>query len=332
MNDQSCNVLFTSVGRRVVLLRIFKKELGKDGLVFGTDCDPTAPGLYVADKGFVAPKVTEADYIPFLLHICKEEKVKLVIPLIDPELPLLAEAREKFLELGIVPLVSSYDAVMTGYDKLRTAYFFAEHGIPAPKTIPFERSLYIPPEDFPVVVKPRFGSASIGVHKCSDMEEVRFYAARIPQPIVQQFMKGEEITVDVLCDFQGNLLSMVQRKRLKVRAGEVERGVTIKDERVFELTRRITSVLRPYGVINIQYFITQEGVFCTEINPRFGGGYPLSYYAGANFPRGIIALLKGDTPEHSILDYQEGLFMLRYDEALYIGRENMIPGSRDRGN
>lgn len=318
------HILLTSVGRRVSLVKFFKEEVGEEGLVFSADCDPTAPGLYVADRGFIVPRVTDAEYISSLLHICEREKVRLIVPLIDPELPVIAKAREEFLKIGTIPLVSTYDVVMTGYDKLLTAAFFERHGIPTPKTFLFDESLRIPEHCFPVIVKPRFGSASSGVHRCDSMEEVRFYALRIYEPIVQEFLRGEEITVDVLCDFQGNPLSIVQRKRLKVRAGEVERGVTLKDSEIFEVTLRVVHSLKPFGVINLQGFRTSDGFFFTEINPRFGGGYPLSHYAGANFPRVIVSMLRGETLSPAISDYKEGVLMLRYDEAIYITEKDLL--------
>lgn len=319
------NILLTSVGRRVALVRFFREALKDKGFVFGADCDPTAPGLYVADKGFVVPRVTEESYVSSLLNLCREKGVKLIVPLIDPELPVLASAREIFLQECIIPLISTYNVVMTGYDKLLTAKFFHDNGIPTPKTLSFSENVdFSSVYDFPVIVKPRFGSASMGVHKCKNIDEVVFYASRIPEPILQTFLHGEEITIDVLCDFHGNPLSVVERKRLKVRAGEVERGITIKDEQLLEMTLHVVERLKPFGVINLQCFSTSDGFFFTEINTRFGGGYPLSYFAGANFPKMILEILEGKKPTVSIFDYKEGFLMLRYDEAIYLEQKALL--------
>jgi len=321
----SQNVLLTSVGRRVALARFFKEVLGGRGYVFGADCDPTAPGLYVVDKGFIVPRVTAEEYISSLLDICRRESVKLIVPLIDPELPILAMAREFFLQEGILPLVSTYDVVMIGYDKLLTAKFFSENGIPTPKTALFEKAAdFLEDYDFPVIIKPRFGSASVGVCKCASPEEAKFYASRIPDPIIQTCLSGEEITIDVLCDFQGNPLSIVERKRLKVRAGEVERGITIKDESLLKMVLDVVAKLKPLGVINLQCFSTPEGFIFTEINARFGGGYPLSHFAGVNFPKTILEMVEGKKPEVSIFSYKEDFLMLRYDDAIYLGKEDLL--------
>ena len=320
------NILLTSVGRRVSLVKFFKEALGKQGYVYSADCDPTAPGLYIADKSFLVPKVIDSNYIPFLLDKCRKENIKLIIPLIDPELPVLALAREEFLKEGVIPLVSFYDTVMIGYDKALTYKFLSENSFPCPKTFLFEGDMqsFKSKIDFPVIIKPRFGSASIGVQKCESLEDVRFFSKKISEPILQEFLVGEEITLDIFCDFERIPISIVQRKRLKVRGGEVERGVTIKNYELLSLTWELVEKLKPYGVINIQCFLTSKGFYFTEINPRFGGGYPLSYYAGANFPDMIIRLLKKEKIEPLIGEYREGVLMLRYDEGIYVSESDLL--------
>lgn len=320
------NVLLTSVGRRVSLVKFFKEVLKDEGIVYTADCDPTAPGLYVSDKQFLVPKVNDRDYISFLIKKCREEKIKLIIPLIDPELPVLAKAREFFLNEGIIPFVSSYETVMKCYDKFLTYEFLIESFLPTPKTFLLRDKIDTIKDNimFPVIIKPRFGSASIGVQKCESLEDIEFYAKKIPNPILQEFLHGEEITIDVLCDFDSKPLSVVMRKRLKIRAGEVERGITIKDERLLDLTLNLIEKLKPHGVVNIQCFLTSIGFYFTEINPRFGGGYPLSYYAGANFPEMIIKMIKGEKVEPEIGKYKEDILMLRYDEGVYIDRKLIL--------
>lgn len=291
------NVLLSSVGRRVEIVRFFRTALGNQGRVYAADIDPTAPGLYEADKGFLLPRVSEPGYVEELLSLCKREKVSLIVPLIDPELPVLAEARELFLECGIWLLVSDPEVISIGADKLKTADFFSHHNIPAPFT--FSASVYLdrsPNVSLPLVVKPRFGSAGKDVVVCWTHEEVEFYLRHVKEPIVQQYLTGTEVTIDVLCDLEGKgrVLSVVPRQRLKVRGGEVERGITRNEVFLLDWGKRIAECLKPRGPINIQCFVTEEGPMFTEINPRFGGGYPLSYYAGANFPLMIIKMIKGE--------------------------------------
>jgi len=178
--------------------------------------------------------------------------------------------------------------------------------------------------DFPLIIKPRFGSASIGVQKCENYQDLEFYARKISEPILQEFLQGDEITLDILCDFEGNPISIVQRKRIKVRGGEVERGITIKNYELLYLTLDLVKKLKPFGVINIQCFLTSRGFYFTEINPRFGGGYPLTHYAGVNFPQLIIKLIKGEKVEPIIGEYKEGVLMLRYDEGIFISEEELL--------
>lgn len=320
------NILLTSVGRRVSLVKFFKEALEGDGYVYSADCDPTAPALYVSDKSFLVPRVNDKDYIPFIIEKCRKENIKLVVPLIDPELPILARERDTFLKEGIIPLISTYEKVMIGYDKLLTYKYLIENSLPTPKTIYYkdDNDINLNMINFPIIIKPRYGSASIGVQKCEDVQDVEFYARKISEPILQEFLHGDEITIDILCDFEGNPISIVQRKRIKVRGGEVERGITIKDSNLFSLTLELIMKLKPIGVINIQCFHTLDGFYFTEINPRFGGGYPLTYYAGVNFPKIIIKLVKQEKIEPLLDNYKEGLLMLRYDEGIYISEDNLL--------
>lgn len=318
------NILLTSVGRRVSLIKFFKEALDGEGYVYSADCDPTAPGLYVADKSFLVPRVSSEDYVSFLLDKCKKENIRLIIPLIDPELPILARERETFLNEGIIVLVSSYEKVLIGYDKFMTYKFLLKNSFPTPETFLFNGELLNREIRFPVIIKPRFGSASVGVQKCENYQDVEFYAQKISDPILQEYLQGEEITLDVLCDFEGNPISIVQRKRLKIRGGEVERGITVKNWELLSVAVELIKKLKPFGVINIQCFSTSNGIYFTEINPRFGGGYPLTYYAGVNFPSLILKMIKGEKIEPIIGEYKEGILMLRYDEAIYISEEELL--------
>jgi carbamoyl-phosphate synthase large subunit len=312
------------VGRRVSLVKFFKEAINGKGYVYAADCVPTAPGLYVADKSFLVPKSTDKEYIPFLLEKCVEEKIKLIIPLIDTELPILAQEKEKFHENGIIILVPPLETVMICHDKYLTYRFLLENNLPTPKTLLVNEALAEDNLNFPLIIKPRYGSASIGVQKCENYEDVKFYAKKIFEPILQEFLEGDEITLDILCDFDGNPISIVPRKRLKIRGGEVERGITIKNYELLSLTLELVKKLNPSGVINVQCFLTSKGFYFTEINPRFGGGYPLTHYAGVNFPKLIIKLIEGEKIEPMIGKYKENVLMLRYDEAIFINESELI--------
>lgn len=314
------NILFTSAGRRVELLKIFQQLLRKKkGKIFAADADPTAPTLHVADKSFIVPPIKSPKYLKSLLEISKKNKINLIIPLEDLELPILASNEDLFKKNGIQLLISSHKSVKLSNDKFATSIFFKKNRIPIP---PFEIlnegiSNIKSDLEFPVILKPRYGDGGKGVFRCKDLEELEFFAKRINFPIVQQFINGSEVTIDVFGDGSGSVFSLVPRKRLKVRAGEVERAVTIDDELFREHIIRIASKFKPFGPINIQCIVTSEVPFFIEINARFGGGYPLSDKAGAKFPNLLLDLVNGKSLTSYIGKYQKGLVMGRYDEAVF---------------
>ena len=326
------NVLFTSSGRRVELISIFKAEGFK---TFAADSDPTAPSLYVVSKGFIVPRVvdTPQEYVNALLNICKRERIDIVIPLIDPELVILARVKKEFLDIGTTILLSSYSSVKIAADKYKTYNFYKEAGLLAPKTLnlgngeQWEEKLK---EDFfPAVLKPKYGSAGKGIIKCHNINCFNFFFSQqnISNYILQKYVSGEEITIDIFGDETGRLISAVQRKRLKVRGGEVERGVTVKYPELFEDALKFAKKFKPFGPVNIQCFYDKNNNnrFYTEINARFGGGFPLSYHAGANFPKYINSILSGKILNSMVSsDYKEGLVMSRFDNAVYKYKEELL--------
>lgn len=319
---ESLNVLFTSSGRRVELIEIFKKE---GYVTHAADCDPTAPTLFKADKKFIVPRILEDPdrYIDALMDIVKKEKIDVVIPLIDTELTTLAKAKETFSQHHAVVLISAPANVEIAFDKYHTYLFFKEIGLHTPETRLvaeiMEKDEDLDKSFFPALLKPRFGSAGKGIIPCKDMDDILFlYSKRdLDDYVVQQKISGTEITTDIFGDGQGTMISAVQRKRLKIRAGEVERGITVKYNRLFDNALQFTRHYKPFGTVNIQCLYDKEKAFYIEINPRFGGGYPLAYNAGANFPNMIKKLLKGEKVASGYSDYQEGLIMSRYDVAVY---------------
>jgi carbamoyl-phosphate synthase large subunit len=341
------NLLLTSVGRRVELVRLFRHALNGKGEVFATDMDNTAPGLYAAHRSHIVPPASSPDYIPALLDLCRRQRITAIVPLIDTELPLLAESHQQFQAVGTFLLVARPDVIETCFDKLKTAQFFTQLGVPTPECWSSPemasrgryrfspRELVVSPFA-PKVVKPRQGSASRGVVVCRTLEEVRYWWDRTEQPLIQDYAAGEEITTDVLCDLEGRPLEQVQRKRLKVRAGEVERGITVAYRDVADYAFRIAQALKSPGVFNVQCFLTGQGPLFSEVNPRFGGGYPLAHAAGARFPERIVQMLEpGTLPVFApktggvpirpgqgaatprTTSYEVGVVMMRFDEAIY---------------
>jgi len=290
------------------------------------DCDPTAPALVEADEAFILPRVSSGNYIEELLDLCERKKIGLVIPLIDPELPLLAASRDIFYnKLGCVVAISNHETVNIGNDKLATWNFFAANNIPTPHTFTreeAEKKLEKRELSLPLIIKPRWGSNSQGVTRCDTEDQLSFYISTEKDVIVQEMLFGSEVTLDIMGDGEGGLLSFIPRKRLKIRGGEVERGITVDGGLFYDYVIKIVKILKPFGAINIQCFVTEDGPVFTEINPRFGGGYPLADAAGAQFPEILVALARGEKVKPRVGQYQRGLLMTRFDEAFFIPLEN----------
>lgn len=324
------NLLFTSGGRRVSLIQSFKAALGQRGRVYATDLDPTAPALYVADRGFLSPSVGDPGYMPYLIDLVRKHQVRAIIPLIDPEIPLIARASDQFAALGCRVLTMEAWAVDVSSDKWLTAQFFAKVGVPSPVTaLPLEEKQLPTGLSLPLIVKPRTGSSAMGVSVCHSLDEVWTACDRTRDPILQELLEGEEVTVDVLGDLSGEVVNVVQRKRLKVRAGEVERGITIRDPRIEKLALQAAVALKPVGCINLQCFMTARGPVFTEINPRFGGGYPLTLAAGADFAGPLMKALAGEHVAPTVGSYETGVLLLRYDSAVILREKDLL---HDQGN
>lgn len=315
------NILFTSVGRRVELLRLFKEaytELGLKGSIIAVDCDPLAPALRVANRAYIVPRVSDPDYVPTLVRICKQENVKLVFPLIDPDIPILAEHRQEIESTGARVVVVSAEAARITRDKWLTYKFFCELGVPTPRSwLPSQ----VGPHDlpYPVFLKPRFGSAGKQAFKVNNLDELGFLLERTPDPIIQEFLPGPEITNDIVCDFDGNILGVVSRERIEVRSGEVAKGRTVYYPEIIEYCVMIANELKAIGPITVQCILREGRPYFTEINARFGGGAPLGIRAGMKSPHWLLALANGlDIHIPPLGTYQTGLYFTRYDESFFL--------------
>jgi carbamoyl-phosphate synthase large subunit len=319
------NVLFTSVGRRVELLRAFRRAyatLGLDGRIVGVDIDPLAPALRECDSFFMVPRFDDPSFVPALVEVCKRERIGLLFPLIDPEIPVLARARHELDATGARAMVLPAEAAETTADKQATAELFERIGVPVPR-----RS----PDEFPVFVKPRSGSAGVHTHKAVDDDELRFWLERVPDAVVEEHLPGPEITTDVLCLEDGHVAGICSRRRIEVRSGEVSKGVTLYDETIADHCVTIAEALDARGPITVQCLLKDGEPRFTEVNARFGGGAPLGFAAGVESPRWLLAHAAGLPLELPPLgSYERGLHMTRYDESLFIREEDRAADARRR--
>ena len=315
--------MFTCIGRRVSLLKSFAdaaKQLGIKALFFGTDTTELSSALQLCDKAFLVNPVTHRLYIKQLLDIVRDNKIKLLVPTVDLDLKLLAENKQKFEKAGCKVLVSEPDIIDICQDKRRTYQFLVDNGFDTPLTMSVQQALAKKQLRWPCFLKPWDGYASRGTAVAKNREELAFYAKRIPNPIVQEFIKGTEYTCDVYVDFGMNVRCVVPRKRIETRSGEVSKGQAVKNLRIMNKCKQLVEKLGAGpGVITIQLFLnSNDKIKFIEINPRFGGGAPLSIKAGANFPKWILQELLGQRPNINFDGFEDGLIMLRYDSEVWL--------------
>ncbi|MBN1910105.1 MAG: ATP-grasp domain-containing protein [Pirellulales bacterium] len=315
------NILFTSVGRRVELLRSFREayaELGLSGRIVATDIDPLAPGLRLADSPYLVPGLHSPDFVPALEEILRREHVSVVFPLIDPDIFVLAAHRERLENTGARLAVVETEAAGLTADKWLTTSFFNRLGLPTARSwLPGDHEL----EElaYPLFIKPRSGSASHHTFRVDTPQQLAFFSEYITDPIIQEFLAGPEITSDVICDLEGELLAVVSRQRIRTQGGEVIVGKTIYDQTILDSCARIARSLPAVGPITVQCMMNRGQAVFTEINARFGGGAPLGIAAGANSPKWLLAQAAGmpcDVP--ALGTYRRGFCVSRYHESLFV--------------
>ncbi|MGB8227222.1 MAG: ATP-grasp domain-containing protein [Sedimentisphaerales bacterium] len=317
------NILFTCIGRRVSLLNSFKKaakELKLNCRFLGTETTELSSALQLCDKKFIVKPTTHQGYIKQLLKIVKQANVKLLVPTVDLDLQVLAKNKDKFAAAGCIVLVSKPQVVNICQDKRETFKFLIKNGFDTPKTLTAKHALSQKKLEYPCFLKPWDGHASKGITKAKDRRELTFYTKKIPNCIVQEFIDGQEITCDVFVDFDLQVKCVVPRKRIETRAGEVSKGQVVKNKtvmnKVAELVRRLGA---GPGIITVQLILTKDKKMkFIEINPRFGGGAPLSIKAGANFPKWILQGLCNKNLNIKFDSFEDNLLMIRYDAEIWV--------------
>jgi carbamoyl-phosphate synthase large subunit len=322
--EGGCNILLSAAGRRVALMRALREsldDLGIPGGILATDITRMSSAFQAASAKRVVPDYSNPDCLPALLSLCHEFHIKLIVPTIDPDLPFYTRHREAFADIGVAIHLSSAEAVEIGNDKHVTHDWLEALSLPTVQQCPAEQIL----EDlgtwsYPLFVKPRAGSSSIGANVVADRSRL-IHMIRGGRYIAQTIAPGREYTVDVFIDQDGLCRCAVPRLRLETRAGEVSKGIALREPAVIELARRVAEALPgARGVINVQIFYDRQSgeLNVIEINPRFGGGYPLSHAAGAQMTRWAIEDAMGFPCTARGDQWRDGLVMLRYDDAVFV--------------
>jgi carbamoyl-phosphate synthase large subunit len=332
MTATTPTVLVSSAGRRVELLRAFRHTLETlgGGRVLATDLSWYSGAFHDADERFTVPRITSADFVPRMLEICEQQSVDLVIPTLDPELPVYAATRERFAAIGTTVAISSPEVTAIAGDKERTHEWLVANGFPTVMQGTADDVRADPSAwTFPLVVKPRYGSASIGVAVVDDLAELEHATAGgAGDMLVQTKAQGTEHTIDLLADRDGRCLTAVPRRRIEVRAGEVSKALTVRSPALAELAEKVCAALPgPFGALNFQVFVSPDAgqLAVIELNARFGGGYPLSYAAGADFPLALVQDALGQPITAPLEGWRDRLVMLRYDAAVFVNEDD-APG------
>ncbi|MHC4366648.1 MAG: ATP-grasp domain-containing protein [Planctomycetota bacterium] len=321
--ENDLNVLFTCIGRRVSLLRSFRIAAGQLRLkasFLGTDTTELSSALQLCDKRFLVKPTTHPGYVEELLSIVKANNVKLIVPTVDLDLKSLARKAPRFAAAGCRVLVSAPDVIDICQDKRKTYRFLVDNGFDAVLTMSVREALSNKQITWPCLLKPWDGSAGREIAIADNRRELLFYANKVRNAICQEFVEGTEYTCDAYVDFGMKVRCVVPRKRIEVRAGEMSKGQVAMNARIMDEAAALVQRLGAGpGVTTLQLFLTSGGkVKFIEINPRFGGGAPLSIKAGANFPKWILQELTGREPRIRPHTFKDGLTMLRYDSEVWL--------------
>ncbi|MBP5260564.1 MAG: ATP-grasp domain-containing protein [Clostridiales bacterium] len=317
------NFLILAAGTRNKVVQYFRRAFDGEGLVIATDSSPLGPAIYDADKHYIVPNINAPGYIDVILDICRKEKINGVLSLIDPELSLLAKHSEDLKAVGTTVIGSSYDLCEMSLDKMLMYDWLKSHGYKCARSWTDRDAFYKAVESgevsYPVFVKPVRGSASISISEVHDKETVDLLFDHEDNLMIQEFLHGQEIGADVYIDLiSGEVVSIFTKKKIKMRAGETDKAVSFKDDALNELIIRFVNEAGYKGQIDIDIFEIDGEYYISEVNPRFGGGYPHAYEAGCDHMTLILNNLKGIANNPSIGDYDEGVYMMKYNEVKII--------------
>jgi len=332
------NILLTCAGRRNYLVQYFKQALAGNGFVCAADASMDAPAMQEADKAFIVPKVKSPEYVTVVLDLCKTNGISLLVSLNDLELPILAPARHRFQDIGTIPVVSSPEVIDIAFDKWRTARFLETCGLQTCLTYltlnDVREALTSGDLTFPLIVKPRWGTASISVEKVENEKELELtfelthhrlsktFLAEISASdqarsvMVQECLSGQEYGLDVVNDLEGGTAAVFVKQKLAMRAGETDRAITVHNEALERVGWKIGHALKHIGNLDCDVFLTEQGPRVLELNPRFGGGYPFTHEAGANIPAALIAWAKGEAPKPEWLRIAHGRTFSKCDRLV----------------
>ena len=326
------NYLMLSVGRRGELMKFFRSSMEAGSRIIATDNSPYAPALYFTDKQYLVPKITAPEYIDTIIDICKKEHIDVVTTFIDPEIMILAENREKFSEIGVEVLAPYTETARLCFDKYEMFRYLKSKGIRTVETWgsfdEIKAALDEGKVSFPVFVKPRTGSGSVGARKIYDLETLRASFEQEPCLIAQELMTGEDcldLDADIYVDTVSHKpVAIFSKKKISTTIGGANKTISFKDEKLFSFISEITEHFRFNGPLDADFFFKNGEYYLSEINPRFGGAYLHAYGAGVDFIKLIDNNLHGKANVVNIGDYEEGVVMMMYDSVVICKSDEII--------
>lgn len=324
------NLLFCSVGRRGRLMRDVKETIGKTGLLVGTDLQSTAPALQFCDRQYVVPRITDPDYIDTILDICRQNGIKAVTTLIDPEIEILAANSDRFRQAGVIPMCPAPQSAVYCFDKYELYRYLTARGIRTPLTFhdwdEFTQALEQGRISFPVFMKPVCGSGSVGAHRADTLEQARAdWHSGEHDYIIQELMTGGDCDADVYVDtISHKAVAAFSKRKIETRIGGASKTVSFKDPKLFDFIERICSVFEFNGPLDMDFFIKDGEYYLSEINPRFGGAYLHAYGAGVDFIKLMVNNINGIENPVDLGGYEDDILMLMYDDVV-IARASDLP-------
>ncbi len=322
--------MFCSCGRRVQLFKFLKQSLGDCCKIIATDNQKTAPALYAADKRYIVPRIDSEGYIETVLDIAITNEVKAITTLIDPEIEILANNREIFMDNGIIPLCPSKETAAYCFDKYKMFEYLVQKGIRTVLTYDtvehFKEGLDKGNIRFPVFIKPRTGSGSVGIHKVEDMRELEAYFSEGKYDyIIQEFMDCRDCDADVYIDcFSHKPVAIFSKNKLETKIGGASKTISFKDEKLFAFIGEICEVLEFCGPVDMDFWYRDGQYYLSEVNPRFGGAYLHAFGAGVDFFQLIKNNMEGKINKSIIGQYNEDVLMMMYDGVIILNKKDLI--------
>lgn len=315
------NYLMLSAGRRGELLKNFRQSIAEGSKLIATDMSPYAPAIYFADKQYLVPRIDDPEYIDTILDICKKEKIHAVTTFIDPEIEILALNRERFAELGVEVLAPYEETAKLCFNKYLMFKHLKQHGIPTVMTWgsieEFDEDRKAGVVDFPVFVKPRTGSGSVGARKVYSYKILAESMKEDPSLIIQEWMDCEDLDADVYIDtITHEAVAAFSKRKIETKIGGASKTISFKDEKLFSFISEIVKTLQFNGPVDMDFFYRDGQYYLSEVNPRFGGAYLHAYGAGVDFIKLIENNLNGIANRPHFGDYEEGVVMMMYDSVV----------------